>query len=101
MNKQEILKAFRQAEKDWSEPIIDCYKNDTHLGLCNYFQMKGYFQKTVSLSKYWRKYKTEYFGVYDFYMTGSYISGRQERLEAIRKVIQDLEKSWWKKLFRL
>jgi hypothetical protein len=102
MNKQKILKAFKQAEIDWSKPIIHCYKNDTDYGLCNYFQMKGYSIKdTKIISKYWQKYRTTGRDSYHFYSRGREYQGRQERLEAIRKVIKDLEKSWWKKLFRL
>jgi hypothetical protein len=65
--------------------------------------MNGYSIKDVkTLSKYWKAYKTEQFcRHYDFVGYGCDSVGRQERLEAIRKVIQDLEKSWWKKLFRL
>lgn len=95
--KVEVFEAFKQAEIDWSMPIEQCKKNYSDGGLCYYFQMKGYSYLGVRcLSKYWLKYRsTETHKKFHFYSNGSDFYGRQERLDAVRKVIKDLEQPNW------
>jgi hypothetical protein len=96
-HKVEVFEAFKQAEIDWSMPIEQCKKNYSDGGLCYYFEKKGYSYLGVRcLSKYWLKYSSTAIGnTYHFYSRGCTFSGRQERLDAIRKVIQDLEEPTW------
>jgi hypothetical protein len=103
MNKRRILNAFREAEIDWSKPLSEYYNNDTVCGLCLYFSRKGYNEKLFfELQKCWLKYATKNPNKhsYHFHSWGSSSIGRAERLDAIRKVIKDVEsKSWWKFIF--
>ena len=48
MTKKEILKAFKQAEIDWSNDLIEIDKEELprNLGLCSYFR---YWQKVANL----------------------------------------------------
>lgn len=87
MNKQEILEAFKKAEIDWSRPTLTDFQFRTHSGLCYYFAV----QQDISLNfiidflqPLWIKFKTTSTCSYHF-------ENRQERLEAIRNVIKDLE----------
>lgn len=97
MNKYEILSAFIQAEKDWSEPIDVAFDNKTEEGLCWYFIVNQAIEKRLIndvLRPIWQEYKTNEtpeFGM-DFFGYGYTTHGRRERLEAIRKVINDLKK---------
>lgn len=92
MDKQEILEAFKKAEIDWSKPIQDCLKDHTDKGLCSYFRKKMYSDiQITTLSTYWQEYKTTTFNLWDFYSRGLSFLGKEERLDAIRKVIKDLE----------
>lgn len=81
MEKKEILKAFKQAEIDWIE------NNLLYYGLCFYFEDELNIDR-IEIIKYlkplWLKYATTPFRMFHFKST-------QERLEAIRKVINDLE----------
>ena len=81
MNKKEILQAFKQAEIDYSKSIK--YK-----GLCCYFVL-GQSITVLLLHEFliplWFKYSTQRGSIYHF-------KNNQERLDAIRKVISDLEK---------
>lgn len=93
MTKQEILNAFIQAENDWSEPIERASENETDVGLCWYF----YYTTNLDdaeidefLRPYWVKYRTKT-SAYHFNGHGDEPQGRAERLEAIRKVINDLK----------
>lgn len=103
MNKRRILIAYRQAEIDWSKPIFECCDNNTNQGLCLYFSRKGIKRELFfQLEKCWRKYATKnpVQHTYHFHTWGSTERGRAERLDAIQKVIKDVEsKSWWKFIF--
>lgn len=80
MEKQEILKAFKQAEVDWCKPIK--YK-----GLCSYFVLHQNIRLYLLydfLIPLWLKYSTEKDSLYHF-------KNNEQRLDAIRKVIKDLE----------
>jgi hypothetical protein len=96
MNKQEILDAFIQAEKDWSEPIEGAYQNYTEDGLCWYFSRNQSIEPDLIdsvLRPIWQKHRVRLncdYGL-DFNGYGHYSQGRAERLEAIRKVINDLK----------
>lgn len=92
MTKQEIIKAFEQAEKDWSKKkkwwnFYMPKHNETDCGFCAYFILKHNIDSYViegHLEPLWIKYRTtEHFKVYHF-------NNREERLEAIRKVLNDL-----------
>jgi hypothetical protein len=84
MSNKEILAMYKIAEKHWSRPAWLCRIlgwNDTQHGLCWYFyEQHGY----DSPNQFWLPYRTKR-GVYHFHT-------REERLEAIRNVIKDLEK---------
>jgi hypothetical protein len=80
MNKQQIIAAFEQAEKDWSEG-----RNEERY-LCCYFEFKldisrDYVDK--DLQPLWRKYITRR-GFVQF-------DTHEERLHAIRQVLNDLK----------
>ena len=89
MNNKEILAIYKIAEKDWRRPVWLCKIlgwNDTETGLCWYFESKHrlYFM-SKSFVKLWIPYRTNYSKLdYHFHT-------RKERLQAIRKVIKDLE----------
>lgn len=98
MNRIKILKAYKQAEIDWAKHIYERFESDTTLGLCLYFSMKGYHGKLFyEIQKYWLKYATRNPNIDTFHFNsiGNNEIGRAERLAAIRKVIQDLEKPTW------
>jgi hypothetical protein len=92
MTKKEIIKAFEQADKDWSKKKrwwnnYETFRNFTDMGLCGYF----FHQQNVSrwdidefLCPLWEKHKTKFESVYDF-------NNRKERLKAIRKVLNVLK----------
>ena len=87
MNKKEILATLRRAEKHWSRPVWLCKIlgwNHTHHGLCWYFTEITNSDCYLSLNQLWLPYRTK-MGVFHFHT-------REERLEAIRNVIKDLEK---------
>lgn len=88
MSNKEILAIYKKAEKHWSRPIWLCKLigwNHTKGGLCVYFQQKHRNYYFISLWEcLWIKYKTTFDEPYHF-------NNRKERLEAIRKVIKDLE----------
>jgi hypothetical protein len=92
MTKQEILDAFIQAEKDWSEPIKRAQETDTHWGLCLYFRRIGFSWNELNfyLEQRWLRYSTLK-SIYHFNSLGNEPQGRAERLDAIRKVINDLK----------
>jgi hypothetical protein len=93
MTKQEILTAFQQAEKDWKRPFSNYDNFDTAFGLCNYFAInQRYSQDNIEkyLRPLWKKYATKASFMYDFYLSGTLPQGREERLTAIRMVIDDL-----------
>jgi hypothetical protein len=94
MNKEEILDAFIQAEKDWSDPIETATQNVTHWGLCGYLLNQGFTAKEIDiyLEPCWLTYRTKKEGgSYHFNGFGDEPQGRKERLDAIRKVITDLK----------
>lgn len=98
MNRRKILDAYKQAEIDWSKPQCECHENNTHIGLCLYFSRKGYHGKLFSeIQKCWLKYATKNPNkhTYHFYFRGYTEKGREQRLDAIRKVIKDLEQPTW------
>lgn len=80
MTKRRILNAFKKAEIDYSkEKSVGC--------LCFYFLLEQDFtNKQVEdfLMPLWIKYSTTPKGAFHFH-------NQQERLEAIRKVIHELE----------
>lgn len=87
MEKKEILQAFKQAEIDWSKPIEEIFENNTYSGLCWYFEKEQCINPSLVhyfLKPLWKKFITKNHGLYHFY-------NNQERLEAIRKVINELE----------
>ena len=89
MSNKEILAIYKIAEKHWSRPAWLCWIlgwNDTETGLCAYFfhQYRDPW-KSEPLILRWIKYRTNYSkSDYHFHT-------RKERLQAIRKVIKDLE----------
>jgi hypothetical protein len=93
MNKQEILDAFIQAEKNWSEPVETVTQNGTHWGLCRYFRDQGFatYEIAIYLEPCWLQYRTKGSSGYHFNGFGDVPQGRKERLDAIRKVITDLK----------
>ena len=94
MTKKEILNAFLQAEKDWSEPITKAIKTHTHWGLCSYFWIIQDIDSDIQkkhLKPLWGKYRTEFETLFHFWSYGDDPKGRAERLDAIRKVINDLK----------
>lgn len=99
MNKQEILEAFKKAEIDWSSLIENRFETRTNIGLCHYFEKMFYRSEVLELSKYWICYKTVEGRSSDlcfhFHSNGSNCFGRQQRLDAIRKVINYLEQPTW------
>jgi hypothetical protein len=91
MSNKEILAIYKIAEKHWSRPAWLCWIlgwNETECGLCWYFGKKHnlHYYNIDSSDAPWVKYKTKtrLFGLYHFHT-------RKERLQAIRKVIKDLE----------
>ena len=92
MTKQEIIKVFEKAEKDWSKKrrwwnFYKPKRNNTDQGLCLYFiishNIDSYGVEDY-LEPLWIKYKTtRWLNQYHF-------NNRQERLEVIRKVLNDL-----------
>jgi hypothetical protein len=87
MSNKEILAIYKVAEKHWSRPAWLCKLlgwNDTQHGLCWYFrnQHSNYYYSIYS-PKLWLTYRTKK-SHYHFHT-------REERLEAIRNVIKDLE----------
>jgi hypothetical protein len=93
MTKQEILDAFIQAEKDWSEPVEIAMQNRTHWGLCGYLLNQGFTVKEIDiyLEPCWLPYRTKERSRYHFNGFGDEPQGRKERLDAVRKVITDLK----------
>lgn len=82
MEKKEILQAFKQAEIDWSEN----YYGD-NIGLCTYFKcikFKTQYAVDEYLKPFWFKFATRPNRVFHF-------RNQEERLDAIRKVINELE----------
>jgi hypothetical protein len=91
MNKKGILAVLRRAEKHWSRPVWLCKIlgwNHTRHGLCWYFTEITNSDCYLSLNQLWLPYRTK-MGVFHFHT-------REERLEAIRKVIKDLENEQFK-----
>jgi hypothetical protein len=87
MNKEEIFATYKIAEKHWSRPVWLCIIlgwNDTQHGLCWYFtnQHSNYYYSPY-FHKLWLPYRT--------IMKEYHFRTREERLEAIRNVIKDLE----------
>jgi hypothetical protein len=88
MSNKEILATLRRAEKHWSRPVWLCKIlgwNHTQHGLCFYFTEITNTNCYDELNQFWLPYRTKKMGVYHF-------RTREERLEAIRNVIKDLEK---------
>jgi hypothetical protein len=89
MTKQEILQAFKKAKKRYTITWLDYIFNRDKIhneGLCSYFtynlEITPYLID-LYLQPMWIKYRTKN-GLYDF-------NNNKERLEAIKKVIKDLE----------
>jgi hypothetical protein len=87
MTKQEIIAAFEQAEKDWSRPQR-WWQKDRFIdrGLCRYFANKQYIYGRNTwdfLEPLWFRYRTKK-GLFHF-------NNREERLHAIRQVLNDLK----------
>lgn len=96
MTNKEILDYFEQALKDWNRPLWKrkLFGNkDTEKGLCYYFIRRHRFSISCRmdiLESYWIKYKTRDVGFYDF-------NTREERIHAIRCVINELKWEEYKK----
>ena len=97
MTKEEILSLFKQAEKDWKRPQRWWQKErGIDRGLCYYFAVRHnlkWYETAEFLKPCWLKYRTTKMSIYHF--TSHFRNpkqARKERLEAIRKVIRDLEK---------
>ena len=95
MTKEEILRLFKQAEKDWKRPQRWWQKyRYIEIGLCYYFVKRhdiNIYTVREFLEPYWLKHSTEKYS--RFHFTSPYLNqkqARKERLEAIRKVIRDL-----------
>jgi hypothetical protein len=87
MNKKGILAIYKVAEKHWSRPVWLCKIlgwNHTRYGLCWYFTKLTNTDCYNAPNQLWLPYKTKKIG-FDHFHT------REERLEAIRNVIKDLE----------
>jgi hypothetical protein len=88
MEKKEILEVFKQAEIDWSKEYNRETNKYVDWGLCRYFGWQFDFTENdirFHLQPYLFKYVTTPDRAFHF-------NNRQERLEAIRKVINELEK---------
>ena len=86
MNKEGILAIYKVAEKHWSRPVWLCKIlgwNHTRHGLCWYFTKRTNTDWYDSPNQLWLPYRTK--------MGGYHFRTREERLEAIRNVIKDLE----------
>jgi hypothetical protein len=86
MNKKETLAIYKVAEKHWSRPVWLCKIlgwNHTSMGLCHYFTKITNTNCYDGCNQLWWPYRTQ--NGYDNFHT------REERLEAIRNVIKDLE----------
>lgn len=83
MTEEQILKSFKEAEKFFDNERPKC--KGLCCFFCNYLKVSHYNIDYV-LQPLWLKYSERKENLYHF-------ENRQERLEAIRKVIQDLEKS--------
>jgi hypothetical protein len=86
MKNEELLATLRRAEKHWSRPVWLCKIlgwNNTQYGLCWYFTELTNTSYYDSPNQLWLPYRTK-MGSYHFHT-------RNERLEAIRNVIKDLE----------
>lgn len=95
MNTKEIIKAFKLAEKHYGRPkwlceIIGWNNTKTSIsGLCYYFENTQKISGDVvndKLKPLWIKYQTKFHDAWHF-------NNRNERLQAIRMVIRDLEES--------
>jgi hypothetical protein len=87
MEKKEILQAFKQAEIDWNKEYNTKTNKYVNWGLCRYFGWKFDFTENdirFYLQPYWLKYAT----IPDLPF---HFRNKEERLEAIRKVINELE----------
>jgi hypothetical protein len=90
MTKQKIIAAFEQAEKDWIEKVKKgCTPEGeiTYNGLCNYFYLEQNLSATDAykyLPSLWEKYRTR---EGDFHF-----NNREERLYAIRQVLNDIKR---------
>jgi hypothetical protein len=88
MNNKEILEIYKIAKKHWSRPAWLCWIfgwNYTYYGLCYYFQVQHTkYYCSPYFKELWYPCRTIQFNAYHF-------NTRKERLQAIRKVIKDLE----------
>ena len=88
MKKKEILAMYKVAEKHWSRPVWLCGIlgwNHTQHGLCWYFTKRTNTNCYDAPNQLWWPYRTKNGFDVNF-------RTREERLEAIRNVIKDLEK---------
>jgi hypothetical protein len=86
MDKQEILEAFKKAEIDWSKPTNQSVEFKTYSGLCLYF----FSQQDIAL-EFVIEFLQPLWIIFRTNNTDYHFNTRQERLEAIRNVIKDLE----------
>lgn len=92
MKTKELLPIFEKAVEYWSKPY-DCSDHATICGLCLYFSIKHpkINYKRVFMP-YWIKYRTtSIVCIYHFYGTGADPLGRNERIEALKKVVEDIK----------
>lgn len=115
MTEKERLELYKKALVDWSADTFEsslCYMNETYLGFCWYFQ-KVYgidictstfdeilpelyeFRTSEGPAFLWRG--LGYDGKEPF---GRAYNGREERVEALKKAIELLESSWFKRTCR-
>lgn len=102
MENKLTLKILEEALYDWSQPVDRCFSNLTDEGLCKYFSVK-YHLGCIKMSHRWMKYATNPDGAYHFYLRGNCERGRDERVCAIKMMIEDfkeesLKRSWWLKI---
>ena len=90
MTKKEIIAAFEQAEKDWRRPQRWWQmERGIRDGLCHYFASRfnlSNFDVALNLKPLWIKYRT----IED---SNFHFNNREERLEAIRRVLNDLKEN--------
>lgn len=81
------LKTYKQALKDWSNPVND----DTQFGFCQYFEYKGYFSYHHDFPELYAKGDVQKIGHYHYDGSGRIEKGRLQRVNALKEVISEME----------